>query len=152
MSYHKLWFRQTARNLQLLHPYPKFTEIKSLVKSIMPQLIADLHQEGEDLNDPQVWWQALFMDALILVENSAGENLKIAVGLQDKWKPALNAHRTICSTTFQKCRDKLGIDQHWLFFVSSKSPYADDFWIDLIYTQVDREPPPTRCILLDVEA
>ncbi|AFY62658.1 hypothetical protein [Synechococcus sp. PCC 6312] len=152
MSYHKLWFRQTAKNLKLLHPYPEFSKIQGLVKSAMPQLITDLKAEGEDLNDPQVWWQALYMDALLLVENSAGESFKIAVGLQDKWKPALNAHRTISSPTFQKCRERLDIDQHWLFYVTSKYPYGEEVWIDLIYAQVDREPPPSTCVLLDVDA
>ncbi len=150
--YHRLWFRQTARNLQLLQPYPEFTEIQSLVKRTMPRLITDLEAEGEDLNDPQVWWQALFMDAILLVESSNGDALKIAVGIQEKWKPALNAHRAISTPTFQNCRDKLGLDQHWLFYVTSKYPYDEEVWIDLIYAQADREPPPSGCILLDVDA
>ncbi len=152
MSYHRLWFRKTARNLKLLQPYPQFSKIQSLVQNHMPRLITELQDGGEDLNDPQVWWQALFIDALLNVENSDGKTFTIGVGLQDKWKPALNAHRTISTPTFQTCRQELGIDQHWLFYVTSKYPYEEETWIDLIYAQIDRDPPSSGCILLDVDA
>lgn len=151
MSYHKLWFNKTAQQFKVLQPLPEFHHAQTFIKANLPKLIDEMDSRGLDLRDPGNWWESLYIDAVIELENAEGQMFTIAVGIVDQWKPALAAHRIISSPKMMRFRETVGLDQHWLFYVTSRHPYSDDIWLDLLYEQIDQPVGNNRCILLEVD-
>lgn len=152
MSYHILWFRRTAHQLQMLEPDFEFSLLTAILRDRLPYLVQEMAIRGLDLEDPNAWWSAVFMDAVLRIENAQGKNFRVAVGLFEEWEAALNALKTTQSRQFRAIRADLGIDQHWLIYIEGKRPYPNEHWMDLLYREIDRKPGYRGCSLLEMTA
>ncbi|MCH9056290.1 hypothetical protein [Parathermosynechococcus lividus] len=150
MTYHKLWFQQTARQLQVLRPFPAFEIVQGFIHTYLPKLIDDMDGRGLDLTDPYHWWESIYIDGILELENSEGVTLSVAVGIIEQWRNANTALRMITTPRMVELRHSLNLEQHWLFYVSSRKPYPESVWIDLLYEQADKPPPESRCCIIEV--
>lgn len=72
----------------------------------------------------------------------------MAAGIIEQWRNANAALRLITTPAMAKLRrESLNVSQHWLFYVSSRKPYPESLWIDLLYEQADT-PPQKRAVPL----
>jgi len=150
MTYHKLWFQQTARQLKVLRPFPAFQIVQSFVQTYLPKLIDDMDGRGLDLTDPYHWWESIYIDGILELENSEGRTVPVAVGIIEQWRSASTALRLVTTPQMAELRTSLNLEQHWLFYVSSRKPYAEAVWIDLLYEQADKPSPESGCSLIEV--
>lgn len=151
MTYHKLWFQQTASHLKVLRPFPPFSVVQNFIREYLPNLIDYMDGQGLDLSDPQHWWESIYIDGILELENSEGKTLRVAAGIIEQWRNANAALRLITTPAMAKLRrDSLNVSQHWLFYVSSRKPYPESLWIDLLYEQADTPPTETGCTIIEV--
>ena len=38
----------------------------------------------------------------------------------------------------------------WILFTDAKQSHANDYWIDILYGQIDREPSGSGCALIEM--
>lgn len=150
MSYQSIWFRKAASQLQLLDRGLSFDSVRAIISDRLPLAVQEMQSKGIDLEDPASWWELLFINEVIKVENAQGKQVRVAVCLLDDWKVAVKTLAVIESKKFEMIRTDLGIDRHWIVFADSKSPYPNDLWIDVIYGQIDLEPSKSSCASIEM--
>lgn len=150
MSYQSIWFKNAASQLQLLDRGLSFESIRAIVSDRLPLAVKEMQAKGIDLADPASWWELLFINAVIKVENAQGKQVRVAICLLDDWKVAVKTLAIIESKKFEMLRTDLGLDRHWIVFADSKTPYANDIWMDIIYGQIDIEPSKSGCALIEM--
>lgn len=150
MSYQAMWFRSAASQLQLLEPSLSLESIQAIVSTRLPFSVKEMELKGLDLEDPNSWWELIFIDGVIGIENAQGKLQRVAVHLIENWRTAVKTLKVIESRKFQMLRTDLGIDQHWIIFTDAEKPYSNDYWIDILYGQIDREPSESGCVLIEM--
>lgn len=150
MSYQAMWFRKAASQLRLLDEGPNFEELQVMIDDRFPLAVKKMKSKGLDLEDPNHWWELLFVDGLIKIEDSQGKVLRVGVYLVSEWRAAEKTLEIIESRKFQAVRAELGIDQHWIVLSEAKKPHSNDEWIDVLYGQVDQEPRGSGCALIEM--
>ena len=150
MSYQAMWFKSSASQLRLLERSLNFESVREIVSDRLPLLIKEMESKGLDLEDPNHWWELLFIDGVIRIENASGKLFRVAVYLMDDWRTAVKTLSVIKSRKFQAIRTDLGIDQHWIVFTDAKQPHSNDEWMDVLYRQMDQEPRESGCALIEM--
>lgn len=149
MSYQSMWFRSAASQLRLLDRSLSFEIIRAIVSDRLPFAIEEMELKGLDLEDPTHWWELLFIDGVIRIENAQGKLIRVAIYLTDNWKVAVKTLEVVESKKFQMLRTDLGIDQHWIVFADAKTPHSNDYWMDVLYGQIDQEQSLSGCALVE---
>lgn len=150
MSYQAMWFRKAASQLRLLDWGENFENVRAMIDERFPLAVKKMKSKGLDLEDPNHWWELLFIDGLIKIENSQGEIFRVGIYLVKDWRAAEKTLEIIESRKFQTVRSELGIDQHWLILTDAKKPHSNDDWIDALYGQIDQEPRESGCALIEM--
>jgi hypothetical protein len=145
-----MWFRSAASQLQLLEPGLSLKSVRAIVSDRLPLSVEEMESKGLDLQDPNSWWELLFIDGVIKIENAQGKLIRVAIYLIDNWRTAVKTLEVIQSRKFQMIRTDLGIDQHWIVFTDAKNPHPNEWWIDLLYGQIDQEPSKSGCALIEM--
>lgn len=70
MSYQAMWFRSAASQLRLLEPSLSLESIRAIVSTRLPFSVRKIESKGLDLQDPNSWWELIFIDGVIGIENS----------------------------------------------------------------------------------
>lgn len=150
MSYQAMWFRSAASQLRLLDRALSFESVKEIVSDRLPLAVKEMELKGLDLEDPTHWWELLFIDGAIAIENAQGKPIRVAIYLMDNWRTAVKTLLVIESRKFQMIRTDLGIDQHWIVFTDAKEPHSNEYWVDVLYGQIDIEPRQSGCALIEM--
>ena len=150
MSYQSMWFRNSASQLQLLERSVSFEIVRTIVSERLPLAVQEMESKDLDLEDPNQWWELLFIDGVIRIENASGKLFRVAVYLMDDWRAAVKTLSVIESRKFQAIRTDLGIDQHWIVFTDARQHHSNDEWMDLLYEQIDRKPRESGCALIEM--
>lgn len=150
MSYQAMWFRSAASQLRLLERGLSLESIRAIVSDRLPFSVKEMELKGLDLEDPNSWWELIFIDGVIGIENAQGKLQRVAVYLIDNWQTAVKALKVIESRKFQMLRTDLGIDQHWIVFTEDRKPHSQDYWMDVLYGQIDQEPRESGCALIEM--
>lgn len=149
MSYQSMWFINAASQLQLLDRSLSFEIIREIVKTRLPLAVQEMDLLGLDSEDPNSWKELIFIDGTIKIENVQGKFQRVAVCLMDDWRTAAKALKVVRSRKFQMIRTDLGIDQHWILFTDAKQAHSNDYWLDVLYGQIDR-PNELGCALIEM--
>ena len=150
MSYQAIWFRRAASQLRLIDRESNFELVKEMVSDRLPLAFNKMKSKGLDLEDPNHWWELLFVNGLIKIENSQGEVFRVAIYLVNDWRVAEKTLEIVESRKFQAIRAQLGIDQHWIVLTDAKKPHSNDDWTDVLYGQIDQEPRESGCALIEM--
>ena len=150
MSYQAMWFKSAASQLQLLDRSLSFETIREIVKIHLPLAVQEMELKGLDSEDPNSWKELIFIDGVIKIENAEGKLQRVAICLMDDWRTATKTLKVVRSRRFQMIRTDLGIDQHWILFSDNKQAYSNDYWMDVLYGQIDREPSGSGCALIEM--
>lgn len=150
MSYQAMWFRSAASQLRLLEPSLSLESVKEIVSDRLPLAVKEMELKGLDLDDPYSWWELLFVDGTIAIENAQGKVLRVAVYLTHNWWQAEKTLKVIESKKFRVIRADLGVDQHWIVFTDARKPYSNDEWMDVLYGQIDQEQSESGCALIEM--
>ncbi len=150
MSYQSMWFRSAASQLQLLEQSLSFESVRAIVSDRLPILVKEMESKGLDLEDPTYWWELLFIDGAIKIENVQGKQQRVAIYLTNHWRMAVKTLAVIESRKFQMIRTDLGVDQHWIIFTDTKHPHSHDYWMDVLYGQIDTKPSKSGCALIEM--
>lgn len=122
MSYQFMWFRSASRQLQLLEQGLRLESVRAIVSGL-PLALKKMESKGLDLEDPDSWWELLFINEVIKIENAQGKLQRVAICLIDNWQTAVKTLAVIESRKFQIIRTDLGIDQDWIVFNNAKNPF-----------------------------
>ena len=150
MSYQAMWFVNAASQLQLLDRSLSFETIREIVKIHLPLAVQEMELKGLDSEDPHSWKELIFIDGVIKIETAEGKPIRVAICLMDDWRTATKTVKVVRSRKFQMIRTDLGIDQHWIFFSDNKQDYSNEYWMDVLYGQIDREPSESGCALIEM--
>ena len=150
MSYQSMWFRSAASQLRLLDRALNFESVKEIVSDRLPLAVKEMELKGLDLEDPNYWWELLFIDGVIGLENAQGKLFRVVIHLLDNWRTAVKTLQVIESRKFQMLRTDLRIDQHWIVFTDAKKPHPYEYWVDVLYGQIDQEPSSSGCVLIEM--
>ena len=150
MSYQAMWFISAASQLQLLDRSLSFEIIREIVKIHLPLAVQEMELKGLDSEDPHSWQELIFIDGVIKIETAEGKLIRVAICLMDDWRTATKTVKVVRSRKFQMIRTDLGIDQHWILFSDNKQAYSNDYWMDVLYGQIDREPSESGCALIEM--
>jgi hypothetical protein len=150
MSYQSIWFKRSASQLQLLERSLNLESVREIIGDRLPLAIKELELKGLDPEDPNSWWDLLFIDGVIRLENAQGKPSRVAICVMDNWRTVVKTLQIVKSKKFQIVRTDLGIDQHWIVFTESKKPYSNEDWMDLLYGQIDQEPSQSGCALIEM--
>ena len=150
MSYQSMWFINSASQLQLLDRSLSFEIIREIVKTRLPLAVQEMDLLGLDSEDPNSWKELIFIDGVIKIETAQGKQIRVAICLMDDWRTAAKALEVVRSRKFQIIRTDLGIDQHWILFTDSKQAHSNDYWLDVLYGQIDRDPNELGCALIEM--
>lgn len=150
MSYQAIWFRSVANQLRLLDRSLRFESVRAIVGDRLPLLIKEMELKGLDLEDPTHWWESLFIHGVIRIENAQGKPISVAIYLMDNWRTAVKTLEIVECRKFQMIRTDLGIDQHWIVFTDAKEPHSNEYWVDVLYGQIDQEPRKSGCALIEM--
>ena len=145
-----MWFRNSASQLQLLDRSVSFEIIRAIASDRLPLAVQEMESKDLDLEDPNHWWELLFIDGVIRIENASGKLSRVAIYVIDDWRTAVKTLKVIQSRKFQAIRTNLGIDQHWVVFTDARQPHSNDEWMDLLYGQVDQELNESGCTLIEM--
>lgn len=149
MSYQAIWFKTAAKQLQIIDFSLSFSSLQTIVGDRLPLLVQEMKRKRVDLDDPSYWWEALFINQLIVIENAQGKQLRVAVYLSDDWKVVQTTLKIVEFPKFQSVRVDLGIDQHWIIYVD-RTPLSVEEWCDLLYTNIDIEASASGCKVIEV--
>lgn len=150
MSYQSMWFRNSASQLQLLDRSVSFEIVRAIASDRLPLAVQEMESKDLDLEDPNHWWELLFIDGVIRIENAAGKLLRVAVYIMDDWRAAVKILSVIESRKFQAIRTDLGIEQHWIVFTDTRQPHSNDEWMDVLYGQLDQKQRESGCALIEM--
>lgn len=150
MSYQSMWFINSASQLQLLDRSLSFEIIREIVKIHLSLSVQEMELKGLDSEDPHSWKELIFIDGVIKIETAEGKPIRVAICLMDDWRTATKTLKVVKSRKFQMIRTDLGIDQHWILFTDAKQAYSNDYWMDVLYGQIDREPSESGCALIEM--
>ena len=145
MSYQVIWFRKSINQLRLLDNSISFETVRSVASKHLPLVVKDMESKGLDPEDTDNWWESLFINGVIKIENAQGKLFKVAVYLVNDQKVAEKALQTVESKKFRVIRTDLGIDQHWIVLTDANKPYSDDKWMDVLYEQIDQKSGSSGC-------
>ncbi|MGI0481397.1 hypothetical protein ACN4EE_11465 [Geminocystis sp. CENA526] len=148
----RLRFRTIASELRVLNFNAKDLTEKRLLKvakQVYPERVDRALLMRSDLTDNITLWEILGIDAVILLENQKGELIRVGVSLMDKEKTARNHLFSMKKQEGCLLREALGIQQYWVFLVQWKNfPKTKEEWVDILYGEIDREPPFSGCRLI----
>ncbi len=150
MTYQAMWFRQSARKLRLLDFDEKnlpLDRVSSALERYLPDRVRQIDQQGLDADHNATWWELIFVDGLLDIENQEGKTLRVAVGVTSSDRHAHRALSLIRSSGFSQVRRELGIDRQWIVLVKADQPHTQDEWADFLYSWVDRPEEETGCAL-----
>lgn len=150
MSYQVIWFRKSVNQLQLLDRSVSFEIVRTIVSERLPLAVKDMEAKGLDPEDTDHWWESLFINGVIKIENAQGKLFKVAIYLVNDPKVAEKALETVESKKFRIIRTDLGIDQHWIVLTDARKPHSDDKWMDVLYEQIDRNSGKSGCALIEM--
>ena len=150
MSYQAMWFISAASQLQLLDRSLSFEIIREIVKIHLPLAVQEMELKGLDSEDPHSWKELIFIDGVIKIENAEGKLQRVAICLMEDWWTATKTLKLVKSRKFQRIRTDLGVDQHWILFTDAKEAHSNDYWMDALYGQIDREPSESGCALIEM--
>jgi hypothetical protein len=150
MSYQVMWFTSAVSQLKLLDRSLSFEIIQEIVKIRLPLAVQEMELKGLDSEDPDSWKELIFIDGVIKIENAEGKLQRVAICLMDDWRTATKTLNIVKSRKFQVVRTDLGVDQHWILFTDAKQPHSNDYWMDVLYGQIDREPSELGCALIEM--
>lgn len=102
MSYQAMWFRSAASQLRLLDRALSFESVRAIVSDRLPLAVKKMELKGLDLEDPTHWWELLFIDGAITIENAQGKPIRVAIYLMDNWRTAV---KTLLGYRVQKVSD-----------------------------------------------
>jgi len=142
------WFKKAASQLQLLEPDLSFDSVKKIVGEHLPLQLKKMELQDLDMEEASYWWNLLFTDAMLAIENAQGKLFRVATYVTSDWDLAIKALKTVRSTKFQMIRLDMGIDRHWIILTSAKKPHKNDDWVDLLYEQIDKEPSESGSALI----
>lgn len=148
MSYQVIWFRKSINQLQLLDSSVSFEIARSVASKHLPLVVKDMESKGLDPEDTDNWWESLFINGVIKIEDAQGKLFKVAVYLVNDQKVAEKALETVESKKFRVIRTDLGIDQHWIVLTDANKPYSNDKWMDVLYEQIDQNSGRSGCALI----
>ncbi len=155
MSAHVLWFRRTARQLQVLETkfeLNQLPQVQNLVKFRLGDACRRMQSRGLNLNDPLVWWEQVRIHGVLGLETSEGKPERVAVWLETLESRAYGALEQVKREPFATMRAELDIQRHWVFWVP-REPVAATVWCDLFYSTIDQKgdyqmiPVPTAATL-----
>lgn len=141
MSAHVLWFRRTARQLQVLgtkFELDRLPQVQDLVKTRMGDAYRRMSHRGLDMNDPLVWWEQLRVHGVLELETSGGTPERVAVWLETVESKAYGTLEQVKREPFATVRSTLDIQRHWVFWVP-REPVAAAVWCDLFYSHIDQK-------------
>ena len=150
MSYQAIWFRKSVSQLRLLDRSVSFETVRTIVSDRLPLAVKDMESKGLDLEDTDHWWESLFINGVISIEDAQGKLFKVAIYLVNDRRVAEKALETVESTKFRTIRNDLRIDQHWIVLTDAKKPHSDDEWMDVLYEQIDRSSGKSGCALIEM--
>jgi hypothetical protein len=150
MSYQVMWFISAASQLKLLDRSLSFETIREIIKIRLPLAVQEMELKGLDSEDPNSWKELIFIDGVIKIENAEGKLQRVAICLMDDWRTATKTLNILKSRKFQMVRTDLGVDQHWILFTDAKQSHANDYWMDVLYGQIDRESGGSGCALIEM--
>ncbi|MBF2057908.1 MAG: hypothetical protein IGQ45_12000 [Cyanobacterium sp. T60_A2020_053] len=144
-------FKATAHRLGVLDLSSKeFTpqRLRALVSEYLPKKLDWAMSQRQDLDDLATLWEILGIDAVIRLENEAGENIRVGVSLLDNENKAQNLIYDLKGQVRTSLRHELGIEQYWVFVLRAKNYPSDEDWIDILYGEIDQPPTASGCRLI----
>lgn len=150
MSYQKMWFRSAASQLKILEQSLDFASVCEIISAHLPLLVAEIKGKGVDLEDPTYWWELVYIDGVVVLENAQGKLMRVAIYMSDNWRTSRTILRIIQSRTFLSIRNDLGINQHWIIYSEAKNPHCTAQWVDVLYAQIDLQPDVFGCVLVEM--
>lgn len=150
MSYQAMWFRSAASQLKILDQSLDFSSVRAIISDRLPLLLQEIKGKGKDLEDPTYWWELVYIDGVIALENAQGKLMRVAIYMSDNWRLARTTLKIVQSRKFSMIRTDLGINQHWIIYTEAKHPHSCAQWVDLLYEQIDQQPQLFSIILVAV--
>ncbi len=141
MSAQVMWFRRTARRLQVLDTkfeLERLPQVQELVKGRMGHTWQRMRQRGLDMQDPLVWWEQLRTHGILALETSGGDAERVAVWLETLESKAYGTLEQVKREPYATVRPELGIARHWVFWVP-REPVAAEVWCDVFYSAIDQK-------------
>ncbi|MEN9217468.1 MAG: hypothetical protein Q6J33_00510 [Gloeomargarita sp. DG_2_bins_126] len=141
MSAHVIWFRRTARQLQVLETkfeLDRLPQVKDWVKLRMGDTWRRMQSRGLDVNDPLVWWEQIRVHGVLALETRKGTPERVAVWLETLESRAYGTLEQVKREPYATLRPELGIQRHWVFWVP-REPVAAEVWCDLFYSYIDQK-------------
>lgn len=141
MSHQAKWFRQTAHELRLLHFHKldlSIPRLQGVVETVLPNAVAKAHQQKLDLTHPATWWEIVYTDALLYIENQEGKRLRVAVHVTPSERHAQRVYHTLQMPDYALVREKLIVHRHWVLVVEKDTPHSAAQWVDILYENADR--------------
>lgn len=145
----EVWFKESCRKLGLLDVLPSLQLVKRVLNKQLSAKVktALLYMENE--NDVGEWLDlVLKTDCLLLIENVAGEMLRVAVDVTADLQKSSSKLAEIDSVRFRAARRELGIARHWIVVVRALEISSRATLIDTLYNQIDID---IECAIVELE-
>jgi len=136
-----MWFRRTARQLQVLDTQFELAclpQLQAWVQLKMGHTWQRMRQRGLDVHDPLVWWEQVRVHGILALETSSGRLERVAVWLETLESKAYGTLEQVKREPYTTLRLELGIQRHWVFWVP-REPVAAAVWCDVFYSHIDQK-------------
>jgi hypothetical protein len=144
----ELWFIAAVRRRRLLDQAPiALSTVMRVLDTYLPNKTQNASEYINDPDDVECWLDlVLKTDCIMLVENIAGQNQRVAIDVSANFDKAQSKFDEINQPSFFSARRELKIDRHWIVIVNPNDLPVDDDLSDVFYEVVDLEK---KCVMID---